>query len=242
MRQLASEAPQYIDQWFAGSLASSTDPRVGKRRRRNRWKRLLGQSHWCGWQAFAMVRAWWRLLQRLHDLARTASIRPGGAIPKESAYLCVRGELLWTLAAMFPEIQPCRALAPLAAEVLSATVADTLDGEGLPHARQLPVFHRLFASWTRCRLLSAALESKPDRATLGACWDNDAEQQYFLAVREAVRLLRSDGHACFVQSERRDGAIGSERKCRESDRPGRRPCTERRQALSACDRPVGGEP
>ena len=54
-------------------------------------------------------------------------------------------------------------------------------------------FTALVASWTRCRLLAAAVGSLSAKSALGPCWDDDAEQEFFPAVREALRLTRLDG-------------------------------------------------
>ena len=83
---------------------------------------------------------------------------------------------------------PCLRVA--AARSLSLGLAEMLDGEGLPQSRLLSAFIPLVACWTRCRLIVARIspEAGEELASPVACWDADAEGQYPLAVREAVRL------------------------------------------------------
>ncbi len=130
---------------------------------------------------------WWSILERLHQLIGRAAI-PSGDEPL--AHQLVTGELPWTLAWLFPELGLCGRLAGRAAKALSAGISELLDGDGLPQCAYLEIFPRLVACWTRCRLLAA---HRSGRATAGNCWDDDAEQQFPLAIREALRLSRHDG-------------------------------------------------
>ena len=134
---------------------------------------------------------WWQLAERLHQLAGRVDI----AVEHDPlAHQLAAGELPWTLAWLFPELGPCQRLAHSARKRLSVGVAEILDGDGLPQSAHLTVFPRLLVCWARCRLSA----SEPwGRAVADNCWDDDAEQQFPLAIREALRLCRLDGTPVF---------------------------------------------
>ena len=198
-RELATEAPEHIERW----LAETADPSLTLRASVpvGGWSPNVRQAI----EAVAWARAppaltrvcsgeiWWQLLERLHHLATIARVPLDGESADPLAHQLACGELPWSLAALFAEIEPCRQLAPAAAKALSAGIAELLDGTGVPHARYLAIFHALVGSWTRCRLLAAAVASRSAKSALDHCWDDDAEQEFFPAVREALRLTRSDG-------------------------------------------------
>jgi len=128
------------------------------------------------------------------------------------------GELAWTLAVGLAEVPSCRRLHTSARRALSAGLRELLDGEGLPHARNLALFRPLFGCWTRCRRLAAGgmrgarrttkakavsaranvrRAASPGRETPGLCWTAAAETQYRWLVRAALRLTRPDGSHVF---------------------------------------------
>jgi len=138
---------------------------------------------------------WWQLAERLHQLTGRADI----AVERDPlAHQFAAGEFPWTLAGMFPELGPCQHLAHRARKGLSGGVAEILDGDGLPQSAYLAAFPRLVACWTRCRIsASQRAGNRAGRPPADNCWDDDAEQQFPLAIREALRLSRTDGTAVF---------------------------------------------
>jgi hypothetical protein len=72
-----------------------------------------------------------------------------------------------------------------ARSALSDALIELTDGQGLPHARLLPVLGPLFACWTRVRWIG-------ERLGRGS-WSRKAEFQYQWLVRYAVRLADRDG-------------------------------------------------
>ncbi len=129
--------------------------------------------------------AWFALLAHLIDAVGDAgTIDPD---PQPLLAQLLGGELPLTLAYLFPELVPCRALARGAKEVLSAGLTDLLDGEGLLHGRQFALMRPLLACWTRCRVLSNGM--KP------SCFTAPARRQYEYMVRHVLRFARHDGSA-----------------------------------------------
>ena len=134
---------------------------------------------------------WWALLDHLVLTATQAGGAKADDRPLEDNPLLhqlLAGELALTLAYLFPEITACRELRPAARRALSAGPVDLLDGEGLPHAKHLPLLRPLLACWTRCR----AIGSKSRR-----CFNSAAEIQYEWLVRHALRMTRADGSHVF---------------------------------------------
>jgi hypothetical protein len=126
---------------------------------------------------------WWGLLDHLLG---TVSDAAGLQLDDQPlVHQLLAGELPLALAYLFPEITPCRKLAPVARRALSAGLVDLLDGQGLPHAGHLELLRPLLASWTRCRAMGREL-SKP-------CLSAAAKNQYEWLVRAAMRLSRGDG-------------------------------------------------
>lgn len=129
--------------------------------------------------------AWFALLAHLID-----TVHEAGAIDAEQQPLpaqLLAGELPLTLAYLFPELAPCRRLAPEARRLLSAGLCDLLDGEGLVSACHFALMRPLLACWTRCRLLGDAMK-RP-------CFTSEARRQYAYMVRHALRFTRHDGTA-----------------------------------------------
>jgi hypothetical protein len=120
---------------------------------------------------------WWQVFTHVLELAR----RPAVSLESDPlTHQVLAGELPLSLAALLPELNPCRVLRAPAAVALSNGMAELLDGEGLPQCRYLDVFHSLIACWSRCRLVGRHMED--------GCWNEAAEAQFPLALREAVRL------------------------------------------------------
>lgn len=124
---------------------------------------------------------WWQLLERLREEAIRAQNIPPEDYPLVHPMLAA--ELPLTLGRLFPEIQGSRELLSLGLHGLAAGMEAMLDGEGMPHARYLPLLRPLLACWTRCRAVSS-----PE-----AQWPGEALEQYRLLVRNALRLTRPDG-------------------------------------------------
>ncbi|MGH9861593.1 MAG: hypothetical protein ACRD5F_16360, partial [Candidatus Acidiferrales bacterium] len=121
---------------------------------------------------------WWRLVERLHELAGEAQHHrvdwpadPTDALRQQ----LLAGELPLALGYLFPEVRALRALRKSARVALSEGLIELTDGQGLPHARLLPVLGPLFACWTRARWLGARLGRGP--------WSRAAVLQYQWLVR-----------------------------------------------------------
>jgi hypothetical protein len=131
---------------------------------------------------------WWRLVDRLRELAGEAQPHrvdwPGDPRDVLRQQL-LAGELPLALGILFPEVRAVRALRKPASAALSEGLLELTDGQGLPHARLLPVLGPLFASWTRARWLGSQLKCGP--------WSRQADYQYQWLVRYALRLADDDG-------------------------------------------------
>jgi len=122
--------------------------------------------------------------------ADAAGANDESSVDELLAHQLMAGELALTLAYLFPEIAICRKLLPQARRVLSAGLADLLDGRGLPHARLFDRLPVLLACWTRCRALGSRLKR--------GCWRRNAEKAYRQLLRNALRLARRDGSHVFA--------------------------------------------
>ena len=132
--------------------------------------------------------AWWSLAEMLHRLAGEAQhLRVDAAHDPENILRqqLLAGELPLALGYSFPELQPMRALRHQARQALSEGIIAVTDGEGLPHARLLPVLGPLWACWTRCQTIGHELHR--------GAWSRDAENQYLWLVRRMIRLVDVDG-------------------------------------------------
>jgi hypothetical protein len=131
---------------------------------------------------------WWFLAERLHTAATIALPQHVDWLADPAAFVrsqLLAGELPLALGLLFPEVRALRALRDDARTTLSEALIEVTDGEGLPHARLLPVIGPLFACWTRCRILG-------QRVRRGA-WSRPAEKQYQWLVTRALRLADEDG-------------------------------------------------
>jgi len=130
---------------------------------------------------------WWRLAEQLHEVANEAQQHrvDWPADPRDVVrQQLLAGELPLALGYLFPEVRALRALRVSARESLSEALIELTDGQGLPHARLLPVLGPLFACWTRARSIGASLKRGP--------WSRKAESQYQWLVRHAIRLADAD--------------------------------------------------
>jgi hypothetical protein len=129
---------------------------------------------------------WWRVWR---ELKQTTLLSAPAIECDPLAHQLAAGELLLTLAYLFPELAGGEELRRSAAAALSQGMAELLDGEGLPQGGHIDELPALIACWTRCRLLAEHLD--------GNFWTAEAERQFPLALRELVRLSRPDGSAVF---------------------------------------------
>jgi hypothetical protein len=131
---------------------------------------------------------WWRLVARLRNLAIEAQQQTVGwpADPSDVVQQqLLAAELPLALGYLFPEVCALRALRKAARAVLSESMLQLTDGEGMPHASLLPVLGPLFACWTRARWLGERLPK--------SSWSRQAENQYQWLVRHAIRLADAGG-------------------------------------------------
>lgn len=128
---------------------------------------------------------WFALLGHLIEAVGEA----GSIDPQQQPLLAqlLAGELPLTLAYLFPELKPCRALAAEARHVLATGLADLLDGDGLLHGSHIALARPLLACWTRCRVLGKGMRR--------ACFPAPVWRQYKHMVRHVLRFTRHDGSA-----------------------------------------------
>jgi hypothetical protein len=151
-----------------------------------------------GWEALAWAHAlpqlahelsadrWNELLEHLLQLSRDVQQSPLESSESASEtrlleHQLLAGELPLTLATLFPELKACRLLVEAASRQLSLGICDAVDGEGLPHAANLPSMRPLLACWIRCGYLDFN------------CFSDEARDQLRWLVRQTLRLCRADG-------------------------------------------------
>ncbi len=128
---------------------------------------------------------WWNLFGHLAAVAGEAEeAEPGDAV----VYQIVAGELALTLGCLLPELRPARDLARGGRRVVTEGLAELLDG-GSPPAELVPSARLLLATWTRSRILSAAV--RPGGLS------NEAEKQYARFAVHLFRMMRHDGSHVF---------------------------------------------
>jgi hypothetical protein len=140
--------------------------------------------------------SWWRLAIRLQDLASEAQLHrvDWPANPEDVLrQQLLAGELPLSLGYLFPEIKRLRSLRKSAQATFSEALVELTDGEGLPHARLMPVLGPLFACWTRARWLGKQFARGP--------WSRAAEVQYQWLIRHAIRLTDASGRFVMTPSE-----------------------------------------
>jgi hypothetical protein len=133
------------------------------------------------------AQSWWQLIEQFYELASEADQYrvdwPADPVDVLRQQL-LAGELPLALSYLFPEIRALRSLRAAARNVFSEALVELTDGEGLPHARLLPVFGPLFGCWTRARWLGENLAR--------GAWSDKAEVQYQWLVRRAIRLADAE--------------------------------------------------
>ncbi len=130
---------------------------------------------------------WSSLLDTLLEISDQAE----SARPQLDALIeqLLAGELRLTLAYLFPEIATCAALGKQACKTLSTGLVELLDGEGMPHARHVPVMRYLLACWTRAMYL--------DGATGKGRITKPARLQFDWLCRQVLRWTRSNRSRIF---------------------------------------------
>jgi hypothetical protein len=149
---------------------------------------------------------WWLLIERLHTTATQAHAQRLDWLADPEAVVVnqlLAGELPLAVGYLFPEVRALRNLRIDARTVLSEALIELTDGQGLPHARMLPILGPLFACWTRCRWIGGQLRR--------GAWSRDAELQYEWLVRHAIRLARADGRFLFAPD--RAGIVSRADQC-----------------------------
>ncbi|MGD9724745.1 MAG: hypothetical protein AB7G28_22960 [Pirellulales bacterium] len=127
---------------------------------------------------------WWSLAETMYRLAiDVQQLHVEATQPPEDVLRqqLLAGELPLVLGYLFPELQPMRSLRQSARQALSEGIIAVTDGEGLPHARLLPVVGPLAACWTRCESIGQRLER--------GARSREAENQYLWLLRRLLRLL-----------------------------------------------------
>ena len=133
--------------------------------------------------AYSSAGTWWSLLDALLSAIHGATACAAQIGPLVHQWLA--GEAAFALACLFPAIVRCRELGSKARRILSAGLIDLLDGEGLPHSRNLEILRPLLACWTRCQAVGNEF--------MGGCFTEAAANQYEWLIRNALRWTRPDG-------------------------------------------------
>jgi hypothetical protein len=126
---------------------------------------------------------WWGMLEHLVVASRTQLPAREASDPLTDLLLC--GELPVSLAYQLPEIAPCRELWEAGRRYSAQALASLIDRTGLPHARQLPHWRGLLASWVRMYELS--------RENGEPLWTDVIAAQLGASLVSAARWTRHDG-------------------------------------------------
>ncbi len=126
--------------------------------------------------------SWRSLLGQLLTSVEEASV--GNLGIDGWSQLLVSGELPLVLAYQFPELPDCRRLAKQAVQFISESLEEWFDGQGMPHANQLPNVRPLLATLTRSIRLSQAMKGVP--------FPKSALTEFAWFVQQALRLTRCD--------------------------------------------------
>jgi hypothetical protein len=132
---------------------------------------------------------WRGLLERLVAIVVEAQTLP--LVDDPLTHQLLAGELGWTLAYLFPEIQPCRQLLKPSRATLANGLAELLDSEGELHGRHIRHARSLAACWTRSRAIGDAMAERG--------WNARTETLYQQFVRQLLRLTRPDGTHAFAR-------------------------------------------
>lgn len=182
-RKAVSEASEQLPSWLAETDDAAADRLVA-----------LQALAWC--HALPQLanetspQLWCELLDRLLSLAEDAV-----AITEETDAAVAqlfRAELPLTLAYYLPELATARRLGKTAAEFLSTSIVEMLDGEGVLHGRYLSAGRDLLACWTRCRAVGNELKS--------CGLSKKAAEQFAWLVTASIRQCRHDGSQVLTAS------------------------------------------
>jgi len=149
-----------------------------------------------GLAAYLNGSQWWKLCHHLWVTAEKASLYPAEDDPTTTlAVQLAGGELPLVLAYGLPEMKPLRKLRKSGWELLSESLVELLDGEGLPKASCLSSMRGLLACWARSKLLGQQFKK--------GGFSDAADIQFGWLVRQAIRLSRVNGTA--ILSDVHDG-------------------------------------
>ncbi len=137
---------------------------------------------------------WSELLEAMVEIAEGS--QQLSALEHALPQTLLAGELGLTLSYLFPELESCQQLATSSAAALSTGLLELLDGEGLPHVSDIPVFRALIASWTRCEFMSVAIDAD--------FFSREARGQFEWAVRQAISLTRKNHSQLFTPINQED--------------------------------------
>jgi hypothetical protein len=124
---------------------------------------------------------WWDLLRQLLSSADESARE---VHPDPLCWQLWSAELPMTLAYLFPELTPCRQRAHGGLQSLRDGMEEILDGEGLPHSKDLHLLRPLLACWTRWGYLA--------EADAELAWDKSARAHFAWTVQQALRFTRRD--------------------------------------------------
>ncbi|MEZ6113695.1 MAG: hypothetical protein R3C99_22190 [Pirellulaceae bacterium] len=131
------------------------------------------------------------LVEQLMAVSRDAA---GVGLPRHPVeHQLLTGELPLLLSIVRPDHSHSEGWQTAAVASLAAGIDALLDGDGMPHARDLAIVRLLLACWTRCTAIgdAAGMDALP----------GDARLQYEWLVRQAIRLTRHDGSPILVADE-----------------------------------------
>lgn len=183
----ATKAVASLSQWLAGTraLPQSIDFAVECLAVAHTLPAVAGE---------ASEETWWRVLEELWQVARSAADwRIDAEMPPEQglAQQLLAGELPLTLAYLLPEIRHLYKLREAAHEALSEGLVELTNGEGQLRGPYLGVLRPLLACWTRCRALGQSWKK--------GCWNRKAEEQYTWAVTQSLCLSATGGRSLLGQ-------------------------------------------
>jgi hypothetical protein len=130
----------------------------------------------------------WKLLDCLADTARHAATWNLGADAVAEHVVAAQmlgGELPLTLAFLFSEMAPLEKAAAPAMGLVSESIVELLNGQGLVRASHLSALRPLLACWTRCLAITGEMK----RVSLS----KKARREYERLVRQSLRWTAPDG-------------------------------------------------
>jgi hypothetical protein len=130
---------------------------------------------------------WWELLTLLGSIAEEAMDSDSAEDPVANLWL--GAELPLTIAFLFSELKKFGEWDKRATSLVSESIVELSDGEGMPHCANLLNLRAFVSSWTRCSLMLDEM-TKPRLS-------KDADLQFEWAVRQLLRTTRGDGTGIF---------------------------------------------